>query len=94
MNTLILIPESDYRELHEKLDSLLEAKGRSMKEEDTWLSNDEAMAFLKVSKSTLQTYRNKGIIPYCQVGRKLRYNRQDLIKFLESNKSTVYAKGK
>jgi hypothetical protein len=39
----------------------------------TWLTGDEICKLLRVSKRTLQNYRDKRVIPFSQVERKIYY---------------------
>jgi hypothetical protein len=52
---------------------------------DTWLDLEETMKFLKVSRSTLQIYRDKGMISFSQVGNKIYFRRSDLDELRESH---------
>lgn len=50
---------------------------------DRWLDNDETAAILKVSKRTLQTYRDSGEISFSQTGSKIYYRHSDIEEFLQ-----------
>ena len=50
-----------------------------------WLSNREAMAFLGLSKTTLQRYRTSGRLPYAKLGGSIFYRYSDLVSVLEAN---------
>lgn len=50
------------------------------------LSNREAMAFLDLSKSTLQRYRDDGTLPYSKLGGNVYYEREDLLHVLRQNR--------
>jgi excisionase family DNA binding protein len=52
---------------------------------DTWLDVEETMKLLKVSRSTLQNYRDKGMISFSQVGNKIYFRRSDLDDLRESH---------
>jgi len=52
---------------------------------DTWLDIQEVCFLLKISKRTLQTYRDKGILPYSQVNGKIYFKAADIQKHLEKN---------
>lgn len=43
-----------------------------------WVDNQEASALLKVSKRTLQNYRDKGIIGFSQIGKQIYYKLEDI----------------
>ena len=48
-----------------------------------WLTGDEVCHLLGISKRTLQNYRDKRIIPFTQIGRKIYYKASDVDDFLE-----------
>jgi len=43
-----------------------------------WLDNQEVCEILNVSKRTLQTYRENGLLPYTQINRKMFYKPEDV----------------
>ena len=45
---------------------------------EKWLGNDDVCSFLQISKRTLQSYRDNGILPYSQIGRKCYYKVSDV----------------
>lgn len=49
-------------------------------------TNREAMDFLGVSRSTLQRWREDGLLPYRKIHGSIRYTRADLDKALEGGK--------
>lgn len=49
----------------------------------TWLTGDEICKLLRVSKRTLQNYRDKRVIPFSQIGRKIYYKYTDITDYLE-----------
>jgi len=49
-------------------------------------SNRDAMKFLGVSRSTLQRWREDGILPYRKVNGTILYTKADLLEMLENNK--------
>jgi excisionase family DNA binding protein len=58
---------------------------------DVWLDTSEAAVLLKVSKRTLQNYRDAGIIGFSQIGGKVYFKAVDLEEHLKKNyvKSTT-----
>ena len=48
-----------------------------------WLSSEEVCHLLLISKRTLQTYRDRGILPFAQVGRKIYYKASDIDEYLD-----------
>lgn len=54
------------------------------KPDEGWIEGEDVCRILTLSKRTLQTYREKGIIPYTCIGGKIFYRRNDLAIFLDS----------
>ncbi len=55
-----------------------------------WLSTEEVMEMMNVSRRTVQNYRDEGKIPYTQDGRKILYPREGVEKFLRANMIKAY----
>lgn len=55
-----------------------------------YLTDKEVSERLKISRRTLQDYRNEGKIPYCQIGGKILYRASDLQKILDDNYREAY----
>lgn len=51
-----------------------------------WLDNQAVCQILNISKRSLQTFRDKGLIPYSQIGHKCFYKQEDVKEFLERNR--------
>jgi hypothetical protein len=45
---------------------------------EQWLNNEEVCGLLKISKRTLQSYRDNGIIPFSQIEHKCYYRVSDV----------------
>ncbi|NDW11173.1 DNA-binding protein [Dysgonomonas sp. 520] len=45
---------------------------------ENWLGNDDVCSLLQISPRTLQSYRDNGILPYSQIGRKCYYRVSDI----------------
>lgn len=50
---------------------------------ERYLTDKEVSQRLKISRRTLQDYRNGGKIPYCQIGGKILYRESDLCRMLD-----------
>ena len=46
--------------------------------------------YLKVSRRTLQEYRNNGILSYYQIGGKILYRESDIEELLEKNRQEAF----
>ncbi|WP_308772995.1 helix-turn-helix domain-containing protein [uncultured Bacteroides sp.] len=58
----------------------------SILSEHRYLTDAELAKCLKISRRTLQEYRNNGIIPFYHVGGKILYREADIEEFLEINR--------
>ena len=83
----------------ELLDVLTQAIKEAIKEElpqyqnsfqKDWLSTEEVMEMLNVSRRTIQNYRDEGKISYFQQGRKILYPREGIEEFLRKNMIKAY----
>lgn len=52
---------------------------------ERYLTDREVSEKLKLSRRTLQDYRNEGRIPYCQLGGKILYRESDIQSILDEN---------
>ncbi len=50
-----------------------------------WLDNQDVCMILGISKRTLQTYRDKGLIPYSIIKHKVFYRPEDVEKVLQTS---------
>ncbi len=57
---------------------------------ERYLTDKEVSARLKVSRRTLQDYRNEGRIPYYQLGGKVLYRESDIQRVLEEGYREAY----
>ena len=57
---------------------------RPLLDGERYLTDREVAQILKVSRRTLQEYRNDGVIPYILLGGKVLYRESDLERVLES----------
>lgn len=55
---------------------------------EQWVENSDLARTLHLSLKTLQSYRERGVIGYSVVGRKIYYKRTDVISLLESGRIT------
>lgn len=59
-----------------------ELLNKTLEHQLTWMDTNQVLSVLKVSRATLQAWRNKGALAYSQVGRKIYYKWEDLNVFL------------
>lgn len=91
MNELITKESESVKRFMQSLDRLMNALERMTKDYrpvlggERYLTDKEVSARLKVSRRTLQDYRNDGRIPYRQLGGKILYAESDIERILRQN---------
>lgn len=82
---LLLELSGAIKEIKAQLLVLKQTKTEKFKQ--AWIDGQDVMLALKISKRTLQTLRDTGILPYSRINGKFYYKVADLEKLLESNYS-------
>lgn len=52
---------------------------------EKWMDNQEVCEILRISKRTLQVYREKGLLPFTRIKNKFFYKPEDVQNMLESS---------
>lgn len=79
-----------------ELDSMLNGiesmneKSKASFGNERFLTDKEVSAWLKVSRRTLQDYRNNGIVSYYQLGGKILYKESDIEKLVMGGYRNAY----
>ena len=76
----------------EKLFDSVTSNYRPLLNGERYLSDVEVSRRLKISRRTLQDYRDSGIVPYIKLGGKVLYRESDLEKLLEECYHPAYRK--
>ncbi|EHG99795.1 helix-turn-helix domain-containing protein [Paraprevotella clara] len=93
------IREKDHewvKNVHSNFDRLLASLEKLLSKQQPSVFNDELLTdkevahLLKVSRRTLQDYRNNGILPYTQVGGKILYRTSDIERTLMKGYKEAY----
>jgi excisionase family DNA binding protein len=50
-----------------------------------WLTSEDVCHLLGISKRTLQSYRDRRILPFAQLGRKIYYKASDIDDYLDAH---------
>ena len=80
----------------EQLDSMLDGiesmneKSKASFGNERFLTDKEVSAWLKVSRRTLQDYRNNGMVSYYQLGGKILYKESDIEKLVMGGDRNAY----
>ena len=91
MNEMITRNHALVAQFGDTLDRLLDgienlvANSRPTLSGERFLTDREVSARLKVSRRTLQDYRNTGMIAYYQLGGKILYKESDIERMLAAN---------
>jgi excisionase family DNA binding protein len=90
-----LISKEEFNALLQQLEEIkkqLRSMDRQAPLSEKWLDNDELAGVLKVSKRTLQSYRDEGRISFSQVGSKIYYRASDVEAFLAKHHHRAFNK--
>lgn len=91
MGRIIVYPE-EIQLLLEKLDNIEKSLRKEHPHiEDPILDTEGIMKLLKISRRSLQTWRDTGLIEFSQVNGKFFYRASAINKMLEAHKSNRYA---
>ena len=72
-----------FREFEDRVNSLFATRqDLALK---NWMDNQNVCQVLRISKRTLQVYREKGLIPFARIKHKIFYKPEDIQRFIESN---------
>ena len=80
----------------EQLDSMLDGiesmneKSKASFGNERFMTDKEVSAWLKVSRRTLQEYRNNGMVSYYQLGGKILYKESDIEKLVMGGYRNAY----
>lgn len=80
----------------EQLDSMLDGiesmneKSKASFGNERFMTDKEVSAWLKVSRRTLQDYRNNGMVSYYQLGGKILYKESDIEKLVMGGYRNAY----
>lgn len=92
---VIAIPKTVLKELTTELDELLRLTTDASKayvaifNEERWLDNQEVCLMLGITKRTLQSYKDKGLLPHSKLNRKNYYKFSDVQRLLVSDNDTL-----
>lgn len=85
---LFAVPEEEWRNLHDMLERIIDLITQRNADDSNseWIESEDARKILGVSPKTWQNYRDKRVIPFSQIGRKIYVNRTDLDAFLRQHR--------
>lgn len=76
---VVTIQSEAFQQIVEKIEAINERLTSKEKQpKEIWYNNEELKELLKVSKRTLQNYRDNGTISFSQLGNKIFYKAADV----------------
>ena len=84
---MVILPQSAWEGVKEDLQEVKELLTKKNTEEagNEWVESVKARKMLGVSPKTWQTYRDRRIIPFAQIGRKILVKKADLEAFMQDH---------
>jgi predicted site-specific integrase-resolvase len=85
---VVTIESAAFKELIKNINEIkfsLSEKTRKTPLSEIWLDISETCMLLKISKRTLQTYRDNGILSYSQISGKIYFKASDIEVHLQRN---------
>jgi hypothetical protein len=85
---VITVEVRAYKELLQtisEIKSAVDSKNRSQPLSERWLDISETCILLKISKRTLQSYRDNKILSFSQIGGKIYFRASDIESLLNSH---------
>lgn len=85
--SMVVIPQAVWEQLVSDIQDIKSGlqSGTSGNFSDEWIESETARKMLGICQKTWQTYRDRRLIPFAQIGRKIYVRRSDLNAFMEKN---------
>ena len=68
-----------------KIEKQLKGLNSSKSELNEWLDNQDVCIFMNISDRKLLSLRQKGLIPFSRIDRKVYYNKEDILNYMKKN---------
>lgn len=84
---VVVMPQSYLKKQEAQIEKLINLLEKKSEEEinSQWIESVKIPKMLGISQKTWQTYRDKRIIPFSQIGSKIFVKRADLENFMQSH---------
>lgn len=85
--SMVVIPQAVWEQLVTDIQDIKSGlqSGAIGKAADEWIESETARKQLGVCQKTWQTYRDRRMIPFSQIGRKIYVRQSDVTAFMERN---------
>ena len=84
----VAIEKSEYEQLLgtiKKVETEIRAIAEECSINSEWVENSELAEMLGLSKHQLQGYRERGVLGFSTIGRKIYYRRDDVARLIKNN---------
>lgn len=71
-----------------KIEKKLKGLDSSKSKLDEWLDNQDVCILMNISDRKLLSLRQKGLIPFSRIDRKVYYNKEDILNYMRNNLKT------
>ena len=71
-----------------KIEKQLKGLNFSKPELSEWLDNQDVCILMNISDRKLLSLRQKGLIPFSRIDRKVYYNKEDILNYMKKNLKT------
>ena len=76
-----------------KIEKQLKGLDSSKSKLDEWLDNQDVCILMNISDRKLLSLRQKGIIPFSRIDRKVYYKKDDILNYMRKNLKTYTNNG-
>ena len=76
-----------------KIEKQLKGLDSSKSKLDEWLDNQDVCILMNISDRKLLSLRQKGIIPFSRIDRKVYYKKDDILNYMRKNLIDLYWMG-
>ena len=83
---------SEIQKTQQEIKEMLERQ-KDLENHEKWYTNDDLIDLLKVSRRTLSTWRDQGLIGFSQIGSKIYYSQSDIEEFMKTHYRKPFNKG-
>lgn len=91
----IILSTEQFSKIENRLDELSNKLAENQKSpKDVFLDNQEFIQLMNISKRTAQTWRDKNIISFSQIGSKIYYKMSDVEMLIDKNTHKAFGDNK
>lgn len=89
----VILTKEQYDDIISRIEDVKKVVNQNPKEiKEIFVDNQEFLILMNVSKRTAQTWRDEGKISFSQIGSKIYYKMDDVLKMLDKNYKPAFKK--